>query len=263
MVGAMSYPTLPELFAGNRSITRYQPLLLRLSRYAAPFLAWLAIRLKISPFHINYATFLLALCICGTFALGPPDFRVTAAVLLLFWQLLDATDGTIARGLGIRSNYGGFVDLLGGMFLLAFLDVSIGLGLYRFPDNSMQQLLDLMGIDFTYLPVYSLIAGAYSSIAAILFRLASRIIQLRFDIDINKTPEADHGVTAMNPKVRLHRVIQNVEQIGGLQLIILFVAAALGRLEVFVVFYLIVHLVVLLGSTARALIGLRHQHAYR
>jgi hypothetical protein len=67
----------------------------------------------------------------------------------------------------------------------------------------------------------------------------------------------------MNPKVRLHRVIQNVEQIGGLQLIILFVAAALGRLEVFVVFYLIVHLVVLLGSTARALIGLRHQHAYR
>jgi hypothetical protein len=258
----MPYPTVRELFAGNRSITKYEPLLLRLSRYAAPFLAWLAIRLGISPFHINYATFLLALCTCGTFALGPPDFRVTAAVLLLFWQILDATDGTIARGLGIRSNYGGFVDLLGGMFLLAFLDVSIGLGLYRFPDNSMQQLLDLMDIDFSYLPVYSLIAGAYSSIAAILFRLTSRIIQLRFAIDINRMP-SDHAATAMSLKVRLHRVILNVEPVGGLKLIILFIAAALGQLEVFMVFYLIVHLVVLLGSTARALIGLRHQHAYR
>jgi hypothetical protein len=259
----MPYPTLPELFAGNRGITRYQGPLLRLCRYAAPFLAWLAIRLKISPFHINYATFLLALCMCGMFALGPPDLRVTAAVLLLFWQLLDATDGAIARGLGIRSNYGGFVDLLGGMFLLAFLDVSIGLGLYRFPDHSMQQLLDLMDIHFTYLPVYSLIAGAYSSIAAILFRLTSRIIQLRFGIDMNETPEAGHRATAMSLKLRLHRVIRDVAQIGGLKLIILFIAAALGQLEVFMIFYLVVHLVVLLRSTARALIGLRHQHAYR
>jgi phosphatidylglycerophosphate synthase len=257
----MPYPTLPELFAGNRGITGYQGPLLRLSRYAAPFLAWLAIRLKISPFHINYATFLLALCMCGTFALGPPDLRVTAAVLLLFWQLLDATDGAIARGLGIRSNYGGFVDLLGGMFLLAFLDVSIGLGLYRFPDHSMQQLLDLMDIHFIYLPVYSLIAGAYSSIAAILFRLTSRIIQLRFGIDMNERSEA--GATAMSLKVRLRRVIQDVEQVGGLKLIILFIAAVMGQLEVFVVFYFVVQVVVLLGSTARALIGLRHQHAYR
>jgi hypothetical protein len=237
------------MFNANRHIRDYGVLLIALRR-VAPFAAYAAIRMGATPFHINFLNFALGLAICGLFALAPPDLWVPAASLLIVWQLLDATDGTMARALGIRSNYGGFIDLLGGMFLGAFLHVSIGVGLFRFPDGSAQEMLGMLGIHAYYLPAYSVVVGSYCSIAAVLFRLTTRIIQVRFGIDLA-------------PRLSLFELlVRNIVGIGGTQPIILLFAAIFEMLEIFLLSYLIINVAVLLGFTAKAFVGLRNRHEY-
>ena len=267
----MPRPGLTEFFEANRVIRnpRYQPVLLRSSRQVAPFLAWLATRLGISPFHVNFFNLLLSLAACAMFALGPPEARIPTAALLIFWQVLDATDGNMARALGIRSNYGGFVDYLAGMYLVGFLHVSIGVGLFRFPEYSMATVLGWVS-DASYLPVYSLIIGAYSSLAMIFFRLTARIIEARFGINLKAVEDqADSASRSMEFSLRksslkkmARRLIKNVESIGGLQLVLLLFAAIVGCLEIFLAFYLLVSVSVLATFTVKALIDLKDQHNY-
>jgi hypothetical protein len=258
----VSQPRLTDIFDANRDI-RDRAILLSSLRRVAPFLAYVAIRTRISPFHINFFNFLLGLTICGLFALAPPELRIMAASLLIAWQMLDATDGTMARALGIRSNYGGFIDLLGGMFLIAFLHVSIGVGLFRFPEYSLQEFFGMLGLHANYVPAYSVVVGAYCSIAAILFRLTSRIIQVRFGIDLNKATSGADGAGKLPPASSFVNVARNIEGIGGIQFIILLIAAIFETLEIFLVLYLVINFAVLLGFTAKAFIRLRHRHDYR
>jgi hypothetical protein len=130
----MRYPGLSDLFDANRNVRDYGILLISLRR-VAPFVAYAAIRMGATPFHINFFNFAFGLAICGLFALAPPDLRVPTASLLIVWQLLDATDGTMARALGIRSNYGGFIDHLGGIFPSGFSSREHWRGSLSFPRN--------------------------------------------------------------------------------------------------------------------------------
>ena len=141
----MPFKSIAEIRNANKNI-RDQAVLMRFLRPVAPFIAWGALRLRLSPFHINFLTFSLGIFICFAFAGFGPEWRLVSVFLLVLWQMLDVTDGTMARALEIRSNYGGFIDYLGGIFLLSFLPLSLGMGLYRYPEHSAQFLFSQVSI---------------------------------------------------------------------------------------------------------------------
>ena len=76
----------------------------------------------------------LAMTACGLFAVVRVEARPFVALLVLLWQILDNSDGTMARILKSCSKFGGYIDELAGLFLLAFLPISIAIGLYLHPE---------------------------------------------------------------------------------------------------------------------------------
>ena len=92
----MTHPTIAEI----QSVNRGRPdtgLLLMFCRPVGSYFAWGALRLGLRPIHVSCFNFVLVLAACGMFAFGEPRWRLPAALLLILWQLLDATDGTMAR----------------------------------------------------------------------------------------------------------------------------------------------------------------------
>ena len=177
--------------------------------------------------------------------------------MIITWQLLDTVDGTMARATAARSNYGGFVDELAGMILIAFIPISIGLGLYFHPEGSIQELLNGLGIQITYLPAYSLAAGAFGSVAALLMRLVQRIIMVRFKLDLAERRRSLRGAFG----ALVHNV-KMLEAFGGALIIILMTSVAFAKLEWFVLYYFFLSSSMLIVSIAVALFSLRHEHAY-
>jgi len=234
--------------------------LVRILRPSGDYVTWLCIRLGLAPIHVTYFNFVLVIISCLMFAFLSPSYRILTSVFLIIWQLLDIVDGNMARVLGRCSDYGGFVDQIGGIFLLAFLHVSIGIGLYFWPEHSVQALLGEFGIGIHYLPVYTLILGVISSIAATLIRLLHRIIQDIFGGEMFQEYEIGYN----NPKdigliIRLIKFVRKFERLGGFQIIIVFLASLFGYLEIAILLYFLLNVGMLGGYTGQALVSLRNQ----
>lgn len=251
--------TIQEIKEANRQ-KKETAFFMKIARPIGHYTAWFFIRLNLTPLMINYANFALANLICLMFAWTGSSGRIAAATLLVLWEIMDTTDGNMARTLKIRSNYGGFIDFTNGMFLIAFLQFSIGLGLYFHPEHSLERLFERAGIDLHYLPIHSLIFGAYSSLSATLNRLVYRISQIRFGKEIFKEYEAGFGGLSLTNKIIW--IIRDIEYFGGFQIPLIFLGAVSGCLEFVVLFYFVVNLMLLVGWMTKAFISLRHSHEY-
>lgn len=232
--------------------------LVRILRPSGDYVTWLCLRLGLAPMHVTYFDLVLVLVSCLMFAFLDPSYRVLASIFLILWQLLDIVDGNMARVLGRCSDYGGFVDHICGIFLLAFLHVSIGIGIYFRPEHSVQALLGELGMDIHYLPVYTLILGAISSIAAILVRLFHMIVQDMFGGEMFQ----EYGIDYNQPKnvgliTRSIKFVRQFECLGGLQIIIVFLASLFGYVEIAIVLYFLLNVAMLGGYTGKALVSLR------
>ena len=249
--------SLNEIKRINKNI-KDNALLVQAVRPLGPYLAWGALRLKLTPNFVSYINFFLSLVICLLLAFGTPSFQITAGILLLLWQTLDCTDGTMARALQKCSKYGGFVDYAGGMFLLAFFQISIGVGLFLHPENSVHALLSWLDVNIQYLPGYSLIICASSSIMALLVRLINKDIETSFGknlvINNDGVPDKSRGT--------IRNIIKNVENLGGLQIPFFWLAVLFNHLELFVIFYFFINMGILVAFTVRASMVLRHTNEH-
>lgn len=223
------------------------------------YVAWFCLRLGLTPMQVTYFDFFLVITACLMFALLGPPYRILASVFLIIWQLLDVVDGNMARVLKCCSDYGGFVDHICGMFLLAFLQLSIGIGLYFHPENSAQELFYKLGINLPHLSVYILICGACSSVAAILIRLLHQTIHEFFGSEMFTEYECrckDTGDSKLS--VKLIRFARNFERLGSLQIIIIFMASLFRCMELVVLAYFILNCGMLIGYTGKALVSLKN-----
>lgn len=255
----MTYPKLLEIRQANATVNDQGAFLRSVARPIGVHLAWMAIRLRLRPLFISYLSFLLSVSCCVLFAWGDPSIRWLAILLIPIWEILDVTDGTMARTLKIRSNYGGFIDQLGGIFLIAFLPISIGMGLYRYPEHSVSGVFSSLGLTIEYSPVNTFIFGAYSSVASVFVRLIIKIVQIRFASQV--TPEAftkKGNVFLMFAA----RQIKSIERFGGLLFPILFLAFVTRKMEWFVLTYFFVYAGILVMLTGYVCVFLRHRHAY-
>ena len=233
-----------------------RPFVGRLTRPPGTYLAWLLLRLGCSPTGVSFFHFGLALTACGLFAVVHAEARPLVALLVLLWQILDNSDGTMARILKSCSKFGGYVDDLAGLFLLAFLPISIAIGLYLHPEPVAGGAL----FGASTLPLeLVLVCGALTSVAACLYRLMLRIVQIQFGENIGGDEDAQ--LTASGPTARLMLFVKDLERLGGYQILILIVAAFLHCLDYYVVFYFFLEMAILIALTVKLCISGRLQEA--
>ena len=173
-------PTLSEIKGANAHVNDNGYVLLTATRPVGPYLAWVWLRLGLTPRQVNYLSIVLGIALLALAASGAPQGALGATVLCFLWQAIDVSDGTMARSLGIKDNFGGFVDYSSGMLIVAFLPFCLGMGLSVNSDGSLLGLATLLGYAFPIAGYVPLVIGAAISIISLYMRLINRILQIRF-----------------------------------------------------------------------------------
>lgn len=247
---------LAEIKAANAEINDRGFALVSLSRPFGPYLAWLAIRLGTTPRQVNYFSLLFVFVILGLVALGGSGGRVLGTAFVFLWQIIDVTDGTMARALKIRDNFGGFVDYATGMVIASFLPFCLGVGAFLAPDGSFPRALETIGRTVPTPSVLVLMAAAAISIMSLYMRLINRVLIIRFGESVTgsrSSKEDLHG-----PLGWVQTAVKNLETVGGLQAVVFCAAAIVGWLEAVLVAYFFFYcavLVVFAGTTHRGYRG--------
>ena len=224
--------------------------LMMLVRPFAPALAWVALRMGLTPRQVTCLGLLLTAVIIALAAAGGDAGRRTALLLIIVWELLDVADGTMARATGRRDNFGGFLDYAAGIVLVAFLPLALGIGLATAPDGSLARAAEALGWTWGATPLAPLIAGACMSAIALFVRLVNRVLYLRFGDSYSNWEEPRKSAADLT--------IRNLETIGGVQGLVLMAAAFAGLLEFALVAYMGFYLLLLAAfavSTYRAYHG--------
>jgi phosphatidylglycerophosphate synthase len=255
----MAIPSLREIQAANASVNDNGYLLLTLTRPVGPYLAWLWIRLGLTPRQINYLSIVFGLLLLALAATGGRGNLIAATALCFVWQAIDVSDGTMARALVIRDNFGGFVDYSSGMLIVAFLPLCLGLGAYAGPDGSLAALASILFPKYRPEPALIIAVGATISVISLYMRLINRVLQIRFGASLSD-PEKGNGDAG---KLRwLRNILKNVETVGGVQVVIFFVGTLAGVLEAVLFLYLLLYVVLIVAFAASVYRTYGHRRAY-
>ncbi|MBZ0268007.1 hypothetical protein K8I85_07615, partial [bacterium] len=243
----MTAPPLADIKAANAKLNDGRFALISLSRPLGPYLAWVAIRVGLTPRQVNYFAMALAFFILGIVSMGSPAARTIGVSLVFLWQVVDVTDGTMARALKIRDNFGGFVDFATGMVVATFLPFCLGVGACLHPDGSLAALLTRFGVEVARPEILVLIAAGMTSVISLYVRLISRVLLIRFGESVN-------GIQAMRERRNETNWFatfgRNLEALGGLQAFVFFTGALLGQLEVVLVGYAVFYAMILVAFAA-------------
>jgi phosphatidylglycerophosphate synthase len=235
--------------------------LMALVRPAAPYLAWVALRVGLKPRHVTCLAGAVACAIVALAASGGRERVLVALALIVGWELLDVTDGTMARALERRDNYGGFLDYAGGMVIVAFLPLALGIGAYAAPDGSLARAVAALSPDVTLPRATVLIAGALISVISIFMRLLNRVLLLRFGGSHSQWDARAHESPVSAARLA-DLAVRNLETLGGLQTLVLLVATWFHSLEVAVAGYLAFYAIVLLAFVVTTHRRYRHRVEY-
>lgn len=130
------FPTLRNIREAHnprRNYVRYLPLA-RFVFYPIAFsLTWLAIRIKLTTENVAWLSGIVGIVGCLILVSDLDNFLPLGIGLLLFFNLLDGVDGSIARTMKTQSPYGRFLDsICGGIIDFAFWAV-LGIMAFRNP----------------------------------------------------------------------------------------------------------------------------------
>jgi phosphatidylglycerophosphate synthase len=253
----VSAPPLADIKAANARVNDRSYALVSMSRPFGPYLAWLAIRLGATPRLVNYLSLGLVFVILALVAFGGAAGRLLGTALVFLWQIVDVTDGTMARALKIRDNFGGFVDYATGIVLAAFLPLALGAGLFRSPEGLLPPLAGAVGLTRSSALVIVLAAGALVSATSLYIRLLNRVLVIRF----GEGMAGSHAAPARRESVA-NVAVKNLETIGGLQAVLFFAGAALGILGPVLVLYAAFYAGLLLAFAAATHRDYSHRTAY-
>ena len=216
-------------------------------RFISPPFVYLLSKLKVHPLHISFFNLLIVLMALFLFVFS--SNIILPILLLVFWQFSDTLDGGVARSRGMISNYGGFIDQIAGMIMLAFFPILVGYAvsqqMINDPFNSNIEIIELT-------PQFILMLGGLSSVSAIFSRFINYTIKIRLGED-----NAKHITTEKNINNILRIIIINIENIGGLNLIILLVFSLIDILPLYVIIFSIINFLIMTYVFFRALIDYR------
>jgi|SaaInlStandDraft_6_1057023.scaffolds.fasta_scaffold108492_1 phosphatidylglycerophosphate synthase len=194
--------------------------------------AWIFLRLGITPNQTTIISWLAVLLGCFLYIFIPPSSSWVPISLILFWAILDYMDGSMARVTNSRSKYGHFIDVVGAYFMLAFLPICMGIGLYYYPDHSLNNAINAIGFSYIVDNSVILIFGAFASLNNILLRLIIMRANETFGTNLRSEEGELKGYYA-----RISIWVEALMSPRGLFFPLLIVLHALNQLELFVICY--------------------------
>jgi phosphatidylglycerophosphate synthase len=227
-------------------------LLLVISRIISPPFVYLLAKWRVNPIHINYINFILVISALLSFAFF--SYYTVTIMLLMLWQFIDTLDGGLARARNIVNNYGGFVDYLTGMIVITFLPISVAVA----ASNQMHNDLLYNFTIFVHVsPTLILIIGGLSSISAIFSRFINHTVKIRFNE--NNALKLIYGLDITSV---FKIVIINIENVGGVQLIVLLIMGLFDFLHIYVIIYGIINILTMTYVLVNSLFSYRGHSKY-
>jgi len=236
-----------EYVKGKRDEEREDLWVYYLIRRISFYPTWLFLKLGLSANQATFISIIVGVIGCSFLAFGNYVTRVTGALLVNFWIILDCVDGNIARYKETSSDYGEFIDALGGYLLNAILFLSVGTGAFRYPESSFSFINRIFAgnLDETVL----LVLGAWSSLAVIF----SRLILHKF-LNIFSKVGGENKLEIESSKgspFLIYLIAHNIVSFSGFLMPILFIAVIFKLLGMFVFFYALMNTIILIVTTYR------------
>ena len=207
------YPTLKEIrdaHGWKRKYERYLPLSRYLFRHLGFLVTWLSIRIGLTSEAVSWISGFVGLVgfIC---LMGSHEQLLPVGIgLLMFFNLLDCVDGSIARVMNTQNPYGRFLDSLMGWIDMGFWAV-IGVMAYRHPE--LLHSPDLLGKGV----IVWLAIGGLTCFFFIIIGYIERIFDELLREEWNKLIEKDkvHQINAfksnvMGDKKSLLQILKNI-----------------------------------------------------
>jgi phosphatidylglycerophosphate synthase len=212
--------------------------------------AALLIRLGIGANQVTGLSLVALVAGCLLLGFGSTGLALLGTVLLSGWLVLDCADGTIARYHKSFSPYGAYLDTVSGYAAYALVYLAAGVGAYNRPD---QILLERLAAGGPGLDAGTwLLLGAWASIAALWSRLAFQKFRSTFDgteVRRHQVLDASAGGAVVAGR-GLRQVGNDLLNLSGVLLPLLFVAVLVGALDLFLLF-------TALGNTAALVVTMR------
>ena len=95
------------------------------------YITWIFLKSGFSANQTTYIAIIVGLTGCGFMTYTDYKIKIIGTLLINFWIVLDCVDGNIARYKKESSEYGEFIDSLGGYLMNALLFLSVGIGAFN------------------------------------------------------------------------------------------------------------------------------------
>jgi len=231
-----SYEMSPDSDFYKLSLARY------LFRPLSFYVAWAAIKLKVSPNQITFLSWFVLFVGCINYATQYFNFGLFSFSMIFLWALLDYVDGTMARALSARSKFGHFIDVVGAYYLFAFLPVAIAIG----TDGQILRKINSIMVVNGYLSLENLdiiLIGSISAISNLLLRLTLLRGQVTFDVNVRDIDETSKSASIV-------AWIEALASPRGFFFPLLLLCDYFDALDVFVLIYAFYYCVALLVYTS-------------
>jgi hypothetical protein len=248
-------PTLQEIrdaHGWKRDYEKYLPLSRFIFRPLGFLLAWVAIRTGWTTESVAWLSGIVGVAGCLFLMLGGQNLLPYGIALLLFFNLLDCVDGSIARTMKTENPYGRFLDsVCGGMIDLAFWGV---LGIVAFTNPNLLLWQNPLGYGTSFWLAVGSSTCFLSIHLAFLEKIFDRSLQEDWDrIQMAKKTargsdkskeDSDAQLSAGSLKGRyVLRMINNNLRVRETQYFVLVVAYLTSTLDFLLGFYLLYYLI--------------------
>lgn len=203
-------------------------------RGAAPYPAWLFLRLGISANTVTLLSFVIGCIGAGLLAFGNYYGMIVGAVLLNIWLFLDYVDGAVARGSNSSSKYGLFLDCFNEFIPKCLIFFALGIAAFSHTDPHLSWLsVSLLGMEINQ--SIFLILGGWAAVCAIL----TSLVPDRFGAIFSYTPPDFYKFGMGNRLLTLMRRI--VGNLRATFVVILLLAVIFRFLGIFLLLYALYH----------------------
>lgn len=194
---------------------------------------WLCVMLGLSASAVTFISIVTVIIGSVLIALGNFTMQVIGVSLFSLWIILDCVDGNIARYKKTFSEYGEYIDAVGGYFASALLFLSLGYLAYKTSEYSN--------------PEYFYIAGSWATTCSLFARLLYQKNKNTFKNEQSMTKPSQN--TASPAMI----IAQNLGAPSGLVLPASLIATVFGVPEYIVVIWAGINTMMLLYTLAKTL----------
>lgn len=191
----------------------------RISYIAAAFMANKKIKAN------DVSIFSIFVGIISVLLIGVPSYRsgLAGSILLIFWIILDDTDGNIARVAGSQP-YGEYLDAVSSYILIGFLFFSLGIRSYF-----------MSGQNQTWNIIFVILGGTASVCGVLMSLMYQKFVQV--SLEYHKNERLEYDFSNSSPMMKLKTKIDMNMSVGGFLPLLVLLAIAVNRSEIVVVIW--------------------------